>query len=873
MSAEPDMREVSMLLKQRHNISIDTPPPLRPFTFPEAKLPSPRDRNIRLQSVRILENVNAIKQGQELSFNLDGLTVIFGENGSGKSGYARVIQRACNMGPVDKEILSSIYASHGALMPASAFFKFNEEKYDKKWEDNKGEQINGPSIAFYDSKIVNIAIDKDNDVVFRPNELILLASLRESCDDIEEFLKKESSNIRKKLNESSLGKIEGSDIAPNVKMILGNAFHSAAEEYEDIDDAEIDQMAIYSEEELNNTNKKALKFGSPKEVMEKTNELREHRKNILWIENLINELAGKLNKIATNLPSMLIALKEANEAAEISRRIFDKKYLPGTGGELWRQLFEAAKMFSKHSAYLNEEFPVVRAQARCVLCQQNLASDGIEAMNQFGKFVRGNITKNLDEKNDNINKIREQLRNISARLETISEHKSYVSVESMPKLSDEKFADMPKKIQGYCDALFEKSESLLVATFSKLEKLPDLPDNPAEYIKTACEWINNEIDDYNKRISQQEVHEKKYRDLTARQALAHNLDSFKLLVKLNRCVCEIRECKTPITKAVDDIYEASDGQLLKNNLNAELKHLGKLMDGRDLHFRIHGGGGHPKIEMIIKGAKVNLKSNKISLSQILSEGERNCVALASFLAQAFVPEGPATLVFDDPASSVDADRIEIIADRLRDVAQHKQVIVFTHDVSFARLLCKEEGARKHGIWKHGQERGIIDEIPFAAMGCAAQIEMLDANIGELENEESPPKMQEGIEACYRRLRITIEAFVEEKVLKSVITRKKAHLQMVKLSNVYDNSTQKGEIAKNIYQLYQQISKRIHKRDIAAVLDFPDLKRHFTELKNYVDKFENIRNSLNNPLSSNADGEAVAATQDESNLPSQDKFNN
>ena len=877
MSAEPDMREVSMLLKQRHKISVNTPPPLRPFASPEAKLQSTRDRNVRLQSVRILKNVNAIKQGQELSFNLDGLTVIFGENGSGKSGYARVIQRACNMGPVDKEILSSIYASHGALMPASAFFKFNEEKYDKKWEDNKGEQINGPSIAFYDSKIANIAIDKDNDVVFRPNELILLASLRESCDDIEEFLKKESADIRKKLNESPLGKIEGSDIAPNVKMILGNAFHSAAEDYKDIDDAEIDQMAIYSEDELNNT-KKSLKFGSPKEVMKKTNELREHRKNILWVDNLINELAEKLNKIAINLPSMLIALKEANEAAEISRRIFDKKYLPGTGGELWRQLFEAAKVFSKRSAYLNEEFPVVRAQTRCVLCQQNLASDGIEAMNQFGKFVRGNITKNLDEKNDNINKIREQLRDISARLETISEHKSYVSVESMPKLSDEKFADMPKKIQGYCDALFEKSESLLVATFSKLEELPDLPDNPAKSIKTACEWINNEIDDY---ISQQEVHEKKYRNLTARQALAQNLDSFKLLVKLNRCVCEIRECKTPITKAVDDIYEASDGQLLKNNLNAELEYLGKLMDGKNLHFRIHGGGGHPKIQMIIKGAKVNLKSNKISLSQILSEGERNCVALASFLAQAFVPEGPTTLVFDDPASSIDADRIEIISDRLREVAQRKQVIVFTHDVSFARLLC-EGDIRKHGIWKHGQERGIVDEIPFAATGCAAQVQILECNIKELEkkqnqdsdeSEASPPQMQESIEACYRRLRMAIEAFVEEKVLGKVITRKKAHLQMVKLSKVYDNSAQKGEIAKNIYNLYQRISKRIHKRDIAAVLYLPELKEHFTELKGYVDEFESIRNSLNNPLSSNADGEAVAANQDESNLPSQDKFNN
>ena len=886
MPTEPDVREVSMLLKQVHDISVAAPPPLRPFTFPEAELESSsRGRNVRLQSVRILENVNAIKQGQELSFDPNGLTVIFGENGSGKSGYARVIQRACNIGHIGDKIISSIYASHGTLKPASVFFKFNEEKYNKKWEDDKGEQISGPSIAFYDSKIASIVIDRDNDVVFRPNELILLESLRESCDDIETFIKKESADIRKKLNESSLGKIEGSDIegsdiVSNVKMVLGNAFHSAAEYYKDIDDEKIDQMAIYSEDELNHI-KNTLKFGSVNEIMREVDKLRKHRENILRVENLINELAKQLNEIATNLPLMLIALKEARDAAEISRQIFNQKHLPGTGGELWKQLFEAAKMFSDRSAYPDEEFPVVRAQARCVLCQQNLANDGIEAMKQFGKYIRDNTAKVLDERNESIGKIREKLIAISAQLKNVSEHKSYVSVESIPEWSDGKFSDMSEKIKTYCDALSKQSESLIAATFSKVEKLPDLPEDPAKSIKMACEWISNKNDVYNKRISQQKPDEEKYRDLTARQALTHNIDSFKLLVKLNRCICEIKKYKTPITQAVDKIYEGSHGQRLQDNLNAELEFLGKLMDGRDVRFRLHGGGGHPKIQMIIKGATINIKSSRIPLSRILSEGEHNCVALASFLAQAFVPEGPATLVFDDPASSVDADRIEIIADRLREVAQHKQVIVFTHDVSFARLLC-EGDIRKHGIWKHGQERGIVDEIPFAAMGCADQVKTLERSIEELEDQQSqdsdkseasPSQMQESIEACYRRLRMAIEAFVEEKVLGKVITRKKPHLLVSALGKVYVNSERKSEIAKSLRHLYKRVSERMHKREIAAVLSLPELKEHLIELRSYLDEFESIRDSVNKPLSLNADGEATVVIQDDNNFPSQNECNN
>ena len=693
-------------------------------------------------------------------------------------------------------------------------------------------------------------------------------------------------------------KIEGGSIAPNIKMVLGNAFYGVTG-YKDIDDAEIDKMAIYSEDELDRV-KRASKFDSSEAIMKEVEKLRKHRDDMLWVEKSVNELAGELGEIAAKLPSMLTALKEAKGAAEIFRRIFDEKYLPGTGGELWRQLYEAAKAFSERSAYPNEEFPVVRARGRCVLCQQDLAGDGVEAMKQFGEFVRNNATKTFEEQKGNINKIRKRLEDIGAQLESTSEQKSYASVESMRQLSDGKFGDMPKKIMAYCNALSGRAQSLteaihsklgkleeleergeLDAIFSKLVELSDLPDDSTQSIKMACEWISNEIDIYNQKISQHKTHEEKRRELMARQALALNLDLFKLLVRLNRCICEIRENKAPITNAVDSIYEESDGRLLKNNLNAEIEYLGKLMDGKDVRFKLHGGGGHPKIQMIIKGTMVNLKSNRISLSQIFSEGERNCVALASFLAQAFVPDGPTTLVFDDPASSVDADRIEIIAERLREVAKHKQVIVFTHDVSFARLLC-EEGVCRHGIWKHGQERGIVDDIPFAAAGCAAQIETLEKKVEELEEEQppnsgepqmSPSEMQENIEACYRRLRMAIEAFVEEKILERVITRKKAHLVVSKIVNVYANSARKGGIAKNLHHLYKRVSERMHKREIAAVLSLPELKEHLIELRSYLDEFESIRNSLSESSSSNGDSEGAVAIQDGRDFSGQDDFNN
>src|SRR5215470_11638268 len=51
---------------------------------------------VRLNSLKITDGVNALKLGTEIEF-AQGLTVIFGENGSGKSGFVRVLKRAAGV--------------------------------------------------------------------------------------------------------------------------------------------------------------------------------------------------------------------------------------------------------------------------------------------------------------------------------------------------------------------------------------------------------------------------------------------------------------------------------------------------------------------------------------------------------------------------------------------------------------------------------------------------------------------------------------------------------------------------------------------------------------------------------------------------------
>lgn len=57
---------------------------------------SPVVEQVDLTAVADLRGVNALVDGQRLNFATTGITVIYGDNGSGKSGYARLIKAMVN---------------------------------------------------------------------------------------------------------------------------------------------------------------------------------------------------------------------------------------------------------------------------------------------------------------------------------------------------------------------------------------------------------------------------------------------------------------------------------------------------------------------------------------------------------------------------------------------------------------------------------------------------------------------------------------------------------------------------------------------------------------------------------------------------------
>ena len=92
---------------------------------------------VTLKAIHGAENVNALKPGEHLTFDKVGLTVVYGDNGSGKSGYARILKEACRARtPKGDIIFPNIYAK--TTRTAKGSYRFRRQRSQQEPELDHG---------------------------------------------------------------------------------------------------------------------------------------------------------------------------------------------------------------------------------------------------------------------------------------------------------------------------------------------------------------------------------------------------------------------------------------------------------------------------------------------------------------------------------------------------------------------------------------------------------------------------------------------------------------------------------------------------------------------------------------------------------------
>lgn len=135
----------------------------------------------------------------------------------------------------------------------------------------------------------------------------------------------------------------------------------------------------------------------------------------------------------------------------------------------------------------------------------------------------------------------------------------------------------------------------------------------------------------------------------------------------------------------------------------------------------------------------------VTLPQVLSEGEKTALGLAAFFTEARLDASKSSLILDDPASSLDHVRREMVARRLVDLSLDRQIIVFIHDVALVADLKREPRGKGASVTDRSVARSRAGERkpgmctenhPWKAKDVSQRLEALRADLARIRRDSS-----------------------------------------------------------------------------------------------------------------------------------------
>ncbi|MEP9496203.1 hypothetical protein QYG71_17915 [Xanthomonas euvesicatoria] len=134
---------------------------------------------VLLHTMKHLQHVNAIASDQSIMMAPSGVTVIYGDNGSGKSGYSRVLKRACRARDQSEPIHpnANLPASQGGVAQATFEISVNGTNQEIVWRLDAAPPAGLSSIAVFDARCAKSYLEQENDFSYVPYGLDVFGSL------------------------------------------------------------------------------------------------------------------------------------------------------------------------------------------------------------------------------------------------------------------------------------------------------------------------------------------------------------------------------------------------------------------------------------------------------------------------------------------------------------------------------------------------------------------------------------------------------------------------------------------------------------------------------------------------------------------------
>jgi hypothetical protein len=427
--AESDIAELTALCKRGHTDKpFEADPKPQPLEAVHLPANPGAGASVSLTAINDVAAVNNLATGQTLSFAPAGITIVYGDNGAGKSGYARLLKRACRARHTEM-ILPNVYGAP-ATAAASATFCYSiggTAQLPEPWKDT-GKPAPQPhpvlsAISVFDSDCAAVHLKGKNEVAFRPFGLDVPDELGTACKQVKALLdaeKKQQETARNAIFTAPPWKA-GTAVGKAVATLTHKSSLAMLEKLAALSDGEQARLTRLTEDLSKNPATAAA----------------EQKLKADRIKRLINALRVIAAATADDAFSHLLALHRDATAKRAAARLaaewlFGTDSLPDVGGEVWRTLWEAARRYSTDIAYPAAPFPPTDTDTLCVLCQQPLSVEAIQRMKRFEAFIRDDTERQAQEAEETFATAARTLAELAISLRPITDNLKEVELYDKP---------------------------------------------------------------------------------------------------------------------------------------------------------------------------------------------------------------------------------------------------------------------------------------------------------------------------------------------------------------------------------------------------------------------------------------------------------
>jgi len=778
--------------------------------------------NLSFNSLTNVEGVNALTENQTIELTKN-LTIIYGANGAGKSGYVRLLKNAF-YSKDKRDILPNINIE-SEHKPIAATFNFSSDgtNVSLRYPSNAGNGIFN-QFAVFDGDIGKKHLSVRNDFSFRPAGLQLFNEFNAALEKLNAKL---NSDIQSKSTANPFADDDIFQGESEIKTFITQLSHNSNLE-------ELKAHLPYPDEE------KEKKTQLDKQYDDLKVALAQKDKALKELQRIKAQLAARKKNLETQnlwfaqaqLDTVISAITDCKTKEGAAQKEGVEKFktdkVQNVGSTEWKQFIQAAEKFASTQGEI--EYPEIGDN--CLLCHQSIIDDAPKNLiSSYWAYIKSIAEQESKTANKKLTKIKEGYEKL--------DFNQFPETDTLTVWLKEKYAADLTRLEEELKKQAAISQSLI----TNINKKKDLPLVEIQLDLSALDTISIDIDKEIKAF-EEDKQTKKLAELLKHKTYFSHKEKLEArytdIEKLHKNMIWVNKANKLNKQRFKSQSTNTEKRLSKEYFNADyIKAFNdecEILNGKfGIEIDAKSSDAQSNRQLFLKGKDP---------SAILSEGEQKVIALADFIAETNITTINKGIIFDDPVNSLDEERKSVIAERLVSISDTKQVIIFTHDLVFVSSLINyaTDNTLLHEChWienrngKPGQVwlRNSPTYEKFYRNAEPVKKFYSDAN----KNDCAPEQREFLVKNGFTALRTCYEVLVINDLFKNVVQRYNERVSVDSLSSVYFDQTLINELLDSFAQCCRYMEGHTHSDKYAYKKPEP------SNLNEEIQRYEGLRSKI------------------------------